>query len=419
MEGRVTFPPLVNKAPPVDFGGSPRGVGGRRQNPRGAFLTDVDSPPSKQSISFGDSPKVRHPKTKETAYVPQSSSQSQNTTKLLQKRRKNNEWQQALELKREEFAKRMAECDARQAELKKKCKDLRKRVQQKEQEVQETRSKIDRATKKQDEERQLQQEKDAEIEEKIKQVSDEELRYEKLIKDLDRTNRYKQFLDLVCEENEGYFEEVDRILMRYESLSEQQKEQAERLLTNQNTIEDQRDKLGKFSKASVTEVVERNATIASYRKTLDELVAQRKESEANQEKIKTRQQKSIMELGSIEMAVDNLYTRCFIVDQELSKAQTQEVERIMRLPRDSKTLQMLDRLCIIFVDMDHIAVHAKAHPKKVAGSPTSKAKAEGLSSSDQFYDVEPVGNASNVAGSPPLPSTDAQSSVKSDGSQHR
>ena len=59
---------------------------------------------------------------------------------------------QLLELKREEFAKRMAECDSRQSELKKKCKDLRKRVQTKEQEVQETRSKIDRATKKQAEE---------------------------------------------------------------------------------------------------------------------------------------------------------------------------------------------------------------------------------------------------------------------------
>lgn len=62
-------------------------------------------------------------------------------------------YRQLLELKREEFAKRMAECDARQSELKKKCKDLRKRVQTKEQEVQETRSKIDRATKKQQEEK--------------------------------------------------------------------------------------------------------------------------------------------------------------------------------------------------------------------------------------------------------------------------
>merc|ERR1711988_1180896 len=109
----------------------------------------------------------RRPKTKpQENYVPQASSASATTTKLLQKRRKNTEWQQLLELKREEFAKRMAECDARQAELKKKCKDLRKRVQTKEQEVQETRSKIDRATKKQEEEKGFKAQKDEEIKEK-------------------------------------------------------------------------------------------------------------------------------------------------------------------------------------------------------------------------------------------------------------
>merc|ERR1711959_850050 len=113
----------------------------------------------KQEVQFFDTPKVRKPKVKGNAgqYVPAVSSASQTTTKLLQKRRKDNEWQQSLESKREEFAKRMAECDARQAELKKKCKDLRKRVQTKEQEVQETRSKIDRATKKQEEEKVFQE----------------------------------------------------------------------------------------------------------------------------------------------------------------------------------------------------------------------------------------------------------------------
>merc|ERR1711977_153529 len=147
-------------------------------------------------------PKPRRPKTRpQENYVPQASSASATTTKLLQKRRKDNEWQQLLELKREEFAKRMAECDARQAELKKKCKDLRRRVQTKEQEVQETRSKIDRATKK--------QEKDE---------------MDTLARDLERTNQYKAYLDRVCEENEGYFEEVDRILQRYDSLNTTKKD---------------------------------------------------------------------------------------------------------------------------------------------------------------------------------------------------
>merc|ERR1711959_626805 len=154
-----------------------------RDDKQKAFLTDGPDDEKKQDIQFMDMPRPRKPKTKpQENYVPQASSASATTTKLLQKRRKDNEWQQLLELKREEFAKRMAECDARQAELKKKCKDLRKRVQTKEQEVQETRSKIDRATKKQQEERGFQEQKDQEIVEKRRQVEQEEAEYEELQK---------------------------------------------------------------------------------------------------------------------------------------------------------------------------------------------------------------------------------------------
>merc|ERR1711959_16356 len=132
--------------------------GAARTGDKKVFMTLNGENGQKQDIQFYDSPKPRRPKTRpQENYVPQASSASATTTKLLQKRRKNNEWQQSLESKREEFARRMAECDARQAELKKKCKDLRKRVQTKEQEVQETRSRINRATKKQEEEKVFQE----------------------------------------------------------------------------------------------------------------------------------------------------------------------------------------------------------------------------------------------------------------------
>jgi len=313
-----TFPPLANAhgaEETTQIGGSPPPRGTARRSGSKAFMTEA---------SFMDHPRIPKPHVRAPeACIPQASTQSQNTTKLLQKCRKNNEWQQALEAKREEFARRMTECDARQAELKKRCKSLRKRVQQNEQGVQETRSKIDRATKKQEEERLLQQEKAMEIKQKKLQVSAEEEEFAKMIKDLERTNQYKQFLDVVCEENEGHFDEVDRILMRYESLFESQQQQSAKLLEHSDYVERRRDEFAKFCKSAGTEVVERNATIAQDRKTLDGLISETKELLVADEKIKQKQQKGIMELGEIEMAVDNLYTRCFIMDQELTKAQAQ------------------------------------------------------------------------------------------------
>merc|ERR1711907_58838 len=193
----------VGSAMAVEGAGLPPVVGANSRDKK-AFMTEGPEDGQKQDIQFYDMPKPRRPKTRpQENYVPQASSASATTTKLLQKRRKNNEWQQALELKREEFAKRMAECDARQAELKKKCKDLRKRVQTKEQEVQETRSKIDRATKKQEEERLFQSLKDKEIVEKKDDVQMQEREHEDLKQKLDTRNQYKAYLDRVCEEHEG------------------------------------------------------------------------------------------------------------------------------------------------------------------------------------------------------------------------
>merc|ERR1711959_40354 len=213
------------------------------------IMTEGPDDGQKQDIQFSDMPKPRRPKTRpQENYVPQASSASATTTKLLQKRRKDNEWQQSLESKREEFARRMAECDARQAELKKKCKDLRKRVQTKEQEVQETRSKIDRATKKQEEEKGFQEQKDEEIKEKRIKVAQEETEYEMLQRDLERTNKFKQYLDMVCEQNEGTFDEVDNILKRYESLHNTEGDLHEQDRASREMIKEEKDVVSKFSK---------------------------------------------------------------------------------------------------------------------------------------------------------------------------
>jgi len=294
----------------------------------------------------------------------------QNTTKLLQKRKKDAEWQQALEAKREEFAKRMSDCDHRQTDLKRKCKELRKRVQEKEQEVQETRNKIERATQKHAEEMRLQQEKSGEIEEIMKEVEREEAAYEKLIKDLDSTTRYKLYLDGVCENNEGDFEDTMSILHRFQTLTEQAQLQSEQLIANQDNNEQQKDAFSKYAKVAVNEVVEGNGNLAGFRQMVEELMAQRKEMEKTDGKNRELKQAAIMALGSIELAVDNLHNRAFTVQIEanrLTKAQTQELDRVKHLSRHERILVMLDRLGVFYTDMDAIKEFIKTKPYEALG----------------------------------------------------
>jgi len=403
----------------------------------------------KNDIQFSDMPKSRRPKTKpQENYVPQASSASATTTKLLQKRRKNNEWQQLLELKREEFAKRMAECDARQAELKKKCKDLRKRVQTKEQEVtaakslelycnpncvcllnkpvhpqtvlnyklpfpphdptyssqvQETRSKIDRATKKQQEEKGFQEQKDEEIKEKRTTVTQEEVEYEELIKKLERTNKFKQYLDMVCEQNEGYFEDVDAITHRYDSLSATEALSKAKEEASGELIKSERDILAKFSKRATTEVVEKNAQMAQMRTSLDNLRSHLKDQSAEALKRMDEQQKRVKDLGSIHMAVDNLYNRCFVLGKEKqNKATLQEIDRIKGMAEKERIENMLTRLSTYYEDIHAISKDAKDHPKKPEQNysrpiKTEKKKGEKKKSAGEDKGVAKADTGSSVA----------------------
>jgi len=322
-------------------------------------------------------PRPRRPKTKPAEnYVPQASSASATTTKLLQKRRKDNEWQQLLELKREEFAKRMAECDARQAELKKKCKDLRKRVQTKEQEVQETRSKIDRATKKQEEEKGFQEQKDEEIKEKRLIVAQEEADYEKKQRELERTNKYKQYLDMVCEQNEGTFDEVDNILKRYESLDNTEKDLKALKDGQQETFKEESSLKTKFSKRANTDIVEKNANMAQMRSYLEQLRSQSKDQMVEAMNRMDEKQTRDKDRSSIQMAVDNLYNRCFAMDKDkMNKAKLQDLEHIKSLSDEVRICEMLVRLGVFYTDMEAISKdeNLKSHPRKPDQFPTHTA----------------------------------------------
>jgi len=332
-----------------------------------AFITE--GPDDAKNVQFFDTPKPRRPappNKHQDKYVAPASSASQTTTKLLQKRRKNTEWQQALELKREEFAKRMAECDSRQSMLKKKCKELRKRVQTKEQEVQETRSKIERATKKQEEEKLFQELKDQEIAEKKAQVALEEEDHNELRKQLDTRNQYKAFLDRVCDENEGnaMYDEVDAILLKHASLMDAAKNLADNNKEDEQNIEAMKEKLAKNSKMSVTMVVERNARISEGRAFLERLRVETFDQAAEAEARKIVEQKRIKELGEIEMAVENLYARCFQQGKQ-TKASAQEDEKLNTLSDDDRIIAMLTRLSTYFITMESISKGAKDNPKKV------------------------------------------------------
>jgi len=274
----------------------------------------------------------------------------------------------------------MAECDARQAELKKKCKDLRKRVQTKEAEVQLTRSSIDRATKKQEEEKKNQDEKEQDIIKKRIEEERENKELEQLKKELDWKNKFKQYLDLVCEQNEGTFDEVDQITNRHGSL-QKAKEDLEKL---QRDSRDERERINtekaNETKKALTDQSIRNTRMSQMRLELENIRAKAKEYQENMVKSMDANNLRVSNLGNIHMAVDNLYNRIFMMEKDkMSKARLQESEQIKALVESEKIARMLGRISEVFLDMQFITKEAAKHPKKpdqvlTVSSATNKAK---------------------------------------------
>jgi len=211
--------------------------------------------------------------------------------------------------------------------------------------------------------------KDAEIEEKRLKVSQEEAEYEETRKELERTNKFKQFLDLVCEQNEGYFEEVDTILHRYDSLSATEALSQQKERESGELIKREREVLAKFSKRATTEVVENNAHMAQTRTDLETIRSLIKDRSAEALKAVDEQFRRLKDVGSIRMAVDNLYNRCFVYpftlgDRKMKKSEMQENDRIKALSQDTKVPEMLAKLGRYYQDIESITKEAKDHPRK-------------------------------------------------------
>ena len=197
-------------------------------------------------------------------------------------------------------------------------------------------------------------------------MQQEEAEYEALQKELERTNKFKQYLDMVCEQNEGYFEEVDAILHRYDSLSATEALSQKKERESGEMIKRERDILSKFSKKATTEVVEKNAMMAQMRTDLESIRSLIKDRSAEAMKAVDEEFRRVKDLGSIHMAVDNLYNRCFVLGKEKqNKAKDlQEIERVKALPEQQRISDMLVRLGTYYKDIHAISKDAKDHPRK-------------------------------------------------------
>merc|ERR1711907_510706 len=128
------------------------------------------------------------------------------------------EVQQQLDRKKEEFRQRMQRCQEKEVELAAKQEQIKEQVRKFDKFLKDNDAKRVRANRKAAEEIKLRDLKEQEIKQLNEQLGRNKEQRKQIQETLERSARYEHYLEVVCDQTE-YFQEINDILMRYDTLA--------------------------------------------------------------------------------------------------------------------------------------------------------------------------------------------------------
>ena len=296
------------------------------------------------------------------------------STLLLQKKKEMAEVQQQLDRKKEEFRARMQRCQEKEVDLAARQEDIKEQVRKFEKFLKDNDAKRVRADRKVQEERKARDQKENE-----KLLLLEDLRNlqegRSLLKaEVEQKGKYQRFLDGVCEDPGEYFESIENIMMRHETLSAAHHDLRTRVDKSQREQEEENQQLINYMKRSQNDLLVYNSEIANKQQELDMRRFRTADGEAALYKGETEAKEGKRELGEIEMAIHNIHNRCVRVrgppPEGLNGAELQAV--------------LLDAIKQRVVDLLAIVLEIRAARRQAASEAlqaANEAAAKGASSS--------------------------------------
>ena len=131
-----------------------------------------------------------------------------------------------------------------------------------------------------------------------------------LKREVEQKGKYQRFLDSVCEDSSEYFESIENITMRYETLAAAHFDLRSRVDKAQHEQEDQTQLLVGYMKRSQNDLLVYNSDIANKQQELDARRFKTADGDAALYKVETEAKEGKRELGEIEMAIHNIHNRC-------------------------------------------------------------------------------------------------------------
>jgi hypothetical protein len=268
----------------------------------GAFLTQHGEKGDKNADLKKDINDLEH--------LLANTNQTSQSTQLLKKRKEMKEVDNALELMKDDYKRRMDECEERRIAFESKQAKMRDQVLKFEKFIQENDAKRLRAETKAKAERKLFMEKVDEINILSSQIDELNRTELELKADLHRRSYYREYLESVVETSDMAYEEIADVLNRHNVLTKANAELAD-MAENQDAITDEfRRKLNQATTEAQNVELTSNSLLQRRQKDLELMIEKTKkvESEKNVglEKVKSVQQ----EWGGVETAIKNIFNRC-------------------------------------------------------------------------------------------------------------
>jgi len=233
-------------------------------------------------------------------------------TRLLEKRRQMFEVQEALETQKEEFARKEEMFKRREDGLRLKDLQLQEALIRFNKFLQENDSKRGRAEKKAQDEIKTRHLKEAEIEALQQQLNELTARKEIMKRQLDKNECYHKYLDLVIDSSDD-FQEINDLLKRHKTLMNTKSDNMKLAEEREQKTEHTRLELQTKIKEKETMKLKKHNDIATLQQRLEQKTLGANKQAMLMEKRLEESADKKLELGRVQMAIENIYERCHVM----------------------------------------------------------------------------------------------------------
>jgi len=240
----------------------------------------------------------------------QGATQTSQSTLLLKKRKEMREVDDALDLMKKDYKKRMDECEERRHQFEQKQAKMRDQVLKFEKFIQENDAKRDRAEEKARRERKMFEDKCKELQQLMDRIEELEKDQRRLLDELAKKNCYRAYLERIVEETDQGYEEIADVLNRHNTLVDANKD----LMKHAGEQEKEADELRRILLAYKTEkqnqLLVNNSFFQQLSKQLEFMREQVKVEEGENFHSEDKKKEMSRQSSQVAQAIKNIYTRC-------------------------------------------------------------------------------------------------------------